>query len=104
MGYIKGRFCSLWGLRQQIDNSVDHKRALLWVKACIVIHTLIAIIESGCEDFDYINTLIEEGLAAPSNGVDDIIPDHVPGRETRGQTKRNALKAQLFESGIESRE
>ncbi|KAJ7616875.1 hypothetical protein B0H17DRAFT_876951, partial [Mycena rosella] len=41
MGYIKGRFCSLRGLRQQIDDSVDHERALAWVKTCVVIHTLV---------------------------------------------------------------
>jgi hypothetical protein len=105
MGYIKGRFCSLRGLRQQIDNDIDHKRALLWIKACIVIHTLIAIIESGSEDEGYVNELVQEGLAATvPTDTDDNTPDPAPGRETRGQRKRNALKAQLFESGVESRE
>ncbi|KAJ7748991.1 hypothetical protein B0H16DRAFT_1223401, partial [Mycena metata] len=41
MGYIKGRFASLRGLRQQIDDSNDHECALAWVKVCIIIHTLV---------------------------------------------------------------
>lgn len=31
MGYIKGRFPSLRELQEQIDNAVDHERALAWV-------------------------------------------------------------------------
>ncbi|KJA13569.1 hypothetical protein HYPSUDRAFT_119452, partial [Hypholoma sublateritium FD-334 SS-4] len=45
MGYFKGRFCSMRGLRQQIDDARDHERAVAWIKACIVIHTLIFFIE-----------------------------------------------------------
>ncbi|KAF8151555.1 hypothetical protein B0H34DRAFT_616153, partial [Crassisporium funariophilum] len=45
MGYIKGRVCSLRGLRQQIDDVVDHVRAVAWIKACIVLHTLVFIIK-----------------------------------------------------------
>ena len=44
MGYIKGHFCSLQGLRQQIDDAVDHEHAVACIKACIVIHTLIFLI------------------------------------------------------------
>ncbi|KAK7022516.1 hypothetical protein R3P38DRAFT_2474392, partial [Favolaschia claudopus] len=61
MGYLKGRFCSLRGLRQQIDNSIDHERALAWVKACLVIHTLISFIESGEEDWEFVDELVQEG-------------------------------------------
>ena len=45
MGYLKGRFSSLRGLRQQISDATDHKRALAWVKTCIIIHTLISFVE-----------------------------------------------------------
>ncbi|KAF8579124.1 hypothetical protein K439DRAFT_1360336 [Ramaria rubella] len=41
VGYLKGRFSSLKGLWQQIDDEVDHRRAVEWICACIVIHTLI---------------------------------------------------------------
>lgn len=104
MGYIKGRFCSLRGLHQQIDNGLDHKRALLWIKACIVIHTLISIIETGSEDSDYVDELVQEGLATHVPAVGGDAPVNNGSAETRGQHKRNTLKAQLFESGVESRE
>jgi hypothetical protein len=61
MGYIKGRFCSLRGLRQQIDTAQDHQRAIAWIKACIVLHTLIFHIEHGEEDPDYVERLIQRG-------------------------------------------
>ncbi|KJA13254.1 hypothetical protein HYPSUDRAFT_115878, partial [Hypholoma sublateritium FD-334 SS-4] len=45
MGYIKGWFCSLQGLRQQIDTAQDHQCAIAWIKTCIVLHTLVFFIE-----------------------------------------------------------
>ena len=50
MGYLKGCFQSLKGLQQQIKNQTDHLRAVEWIRACIVIHTLIHEIEYGNED------------------------------------------------------
>ncbi|KDQ49003.1 hypothetical protein JAAARDRAFT_102470, partial [Jaapia argillacea MUCL 33604] len=41
VGYLKGRFSSLKGLRQQIKDETDHLRAVEWVRTCIVIHSLI---------------------------------------------------------------
>jgi hypothetical protein len=61
MGYIKGQFCSLRGLRQQINNIRDHGRALVWVKTCIVLHALISIIEEGDKDMEYVAELVQEG-------------------------------------------
>jgi hypothetical protein len=61
MGYIKGWFCSLRGLRQQIDDIRDHGRALVWVKTCIVLHALISIIEEGDGDMEYVAELVQEG-------------------------------------------
>jgi hypothetical protein len=102
MGYIKGRFCSLRGLRQQIDNTIDHERALAWVKTCIVIHTLISIIENGAEDEEFVEELIRLGrqdeIAQAHTGT--LGTDTV--RESRGQRKRNELKDKLFESGVAS--
>lgn len=95
MGYIKGRFCSLRGLRQQVDNSTDHARAVAWIKTCIVLHTLIFIIENGNEDPDYVEELLEEGLEQETMVENDLAAEAV--RETRGQQMRNDLKAKLFE-------
>ena len=58
MGYIKGRFSSLRGLRQQIGDVLDHKRALAWVKTCIIIHTLVSFVEEGDEDNEFMEELV----------------------------------------------
>lgn len=97
MGYIKGRFCSLQGLRQQIDNAQDHERAIIWVKACIIIHTLIFTIEKGEEDPSFVADLIEEGREPA--GVDFLGDDETreSTRETRGKRLREKLKKDLFD-------
>jgi hypothetical protein len=100
MGYIKGRFCSLRGLRQQIDNARDHERALIWVKTCIVIHTLISVIEEGDEDGEFIAELVQEGMGDPDthNSL-----DHRDGgssdaqQQVGGRAKRSELKHILLE-------
>jgi hypothetical protein len=99
MGYLKGRFSSLRGLRQQIDNATDHKRALAWVKTCIVIHTLVSFIERGDEDEDFIAELVREGTDALVDRIQqaDSGPSDIQ-RETGGQRKRTELKRMLFES------
>lgn len=97
MGYIKGRFSSLRGLRQQIDDAVDHARALAWIKSCIVLHTLIFFIENGDEDPEFVQELIDEGSEhihlAPEN---ELVAESI--RETRGQRMREKLKTDLFNS------
>lgn len=101
MGYIKGRFASLRGLRQQIDDSIDHERALAWVKACVVIHTLVGLIESGREDYDFTEELVREGLAnlpPPPPVIETEVSSE--RRKSRGQKKRADLKAKLFDSGV----
>jgi hypothetical protein len=99
MGYLKGRFSSLRGLRQQIDDTRDHKRALAWVKTCIVIHTLVSFVEEGDEDGEFMAELVQEGTEAPG----DVTIGQVDGasdtqRESQGQRKRTELKTMLFES------
>jgi len=96
MGYIKGRFCSLRGLRQQIDDAVDHERAIAWIKACIVIHTLIFRIERGQEDPLFVQELVEAGSDNPLYNLDDELAAEVI-RETRGQRMREKLKKDLFD-------
>ena len=99
MGYFKGRFCSLRGLRQQIDNAVDHERALAWVKACIVIHTLVLLIEDGNEDLEFIEDLVRQGLG---DSEDQRAQGTIIGQEaaqvTRCQRKRQQLKTSLLEA------
>jgi len=96
MGYIKGRFCSLRGLRQQIDDAVDHERAITWIKACIVIHTLIFQIEHGQEDPLFVQELVQAGSDAPSYSIDDDLAAEAV-HETQGQRMREKLKKDLFD-------
>lgn len=99
MGYIKGRFCSLRGLRQQIDTAQDHQRAIAWIKACIVLHTLVFFIEHGNEDPEFVEHLVERGNrhAGPddSGNIDEIEAE--AARETKGQRKREELKEYILE-------
>lgn len=96
MGYLKGRFCSLCGLQQQIDDVVDHARAVAWIKACLVLHTLVFEIENGNEDPDYVQELVDEGIDPDLGTLDNELEAKVV-RETRGQGKRTELKEKLFE-------
>ncbi|KAJ7799037.1 hypothetical protein B0H13DRAFT_1933412 [Mycena leptocephala] len=101
MGYVKGRFCSPNGFRQQIDDTVDHGRALAWIKACIIIHTLIGLLERGREDPEFIAELAKAGLAKPEPV--DINPEMEASetrRKCRGQKKLAELRKNLFYSGV----
>jgi hypothetical protein len=100
MGYLKGRFSSLRGLRQQIGDAREHKRALAWVKTCIIIHTLVSFIEEGDEDNEFMDQLVREGTDIPEvvGGGQADGEQSDTQRETQGQTKRTELKMMLFES------
>ncbi|PPQ83037.1 hypothetical protein CVT25_005279 [Psilocybe cyanescens] len=102
VGYLKGCFQSLKGLRQQIKNETDHLRAVEWIRTCIIIHTLIHGIEHHNEDMDPEEDIIAEGLSSgsSSSGSDD---DRVPAdirRETAGQRKHRKVKENLFQSQL----
>ncbi|KAJ7026796.1 hypothetical protein C8F04DRAFT_1190189 [Mycena alexandri] len=101
MGCVKGRFASLRGLRQQIDDSKDHERALAWVKACIIIHTLVGLIEDGTADDEYLQELIQEGLANQAPAPLPPINTEAAAAMTnsRGQRKCIDVKTKLFASG-----
>ncbi|KAF8576020.1 hypothetical protein K439DRAFT_1368342, partial [Ramaria rubella] len=68
IGYLKGWFASLKGLWQQIDDEVDHQQALEWIRACIVIHTLIRQVEEEQAelpiDYDFEEELVGEGMSS----------------------------------------
>ena len=101
MGYLKGRFSSLQGLRQQIGNATDHMRALAWVKTCIIIHTLVSFVEEGDEDNEFIDELVREGTDVRDVTVTVGQADRDQSdtqRETQGQRKCTELKTMLFES------
>jgi hypothetical protein len=104
VGFLKGRFQSLRGLRQQIKNERDHLRALEWVRTCLVIHTLIHDIESDSNsmDEDWQEELIAAGVPSDSETSDNDAPGMVRTRqrESAGQRKRRKIKDDLYASGI----
>jgi hypothetical protein len=74
MGYLKGRFCSLKSLRQQIDDERDHLCAVEWIRTCLILHTLI--IRLNLEDEEFADNLLAEGLDHEHElmGMDDHNP------------------------------
>jgi hypothetical protein len=108
IGYLKGRFQSLKGLRVLIKNEKTHKFATYWVAACIGVHSFAM----QCEDeergagSDYegpmADPFIEEGLSSSSSsGNEAPAASHQRGRATRlhsGKAKREALKRALFKA------
>jgi hypothetical protein len=47
VGFVKGRFSSLRGLRIRIDKPRDIQFAALWITTCIVLHTFAMDHEAG---------------------------------------------------------
>jgi hypothetical protein len=103
MGYIKGRFQSLRGLRQQIKNPRDHLLAIAWIKACLILHNLIIDIEGEIDESDpfYIQMLaegtvvdVQDDDAGEVIGLDGADEMH----ETAGKRKRAYLRHQLLTS------
>ncbi|KAG5634151.1 hypothetical protein H0H81_003149 [Sphagnurus paluster] len=96
MGYIKGQFCSLRGLQQQVDDATDDAWATAWIKTCIVLHTLIFIIKHGNKDPEFVEDLIKEGQDPVEKGAENEITAEAT-RKTQGQRMRLVLKQKLFE-------
>lgn len=101
MGYLKGRFLCLRGLRTQIKQRRDHEIACLWITACVILHNLIIDIEGEIDDTDpFYQEILQEGVEQADNGARESIMgdggDDNDALATRGQQKRNQLKCQLL--------
>jgi hypothetical protein len=122
MGYLKGRFQSLRGLRQQIKDPRDHKMALAWIKACLILHNKILDVEQVIDEDDvFYRDMLREGLhddvIPPADGEDsatsdadmdeveggqlegDEGPDATPGQKKRAKLRRKLLQ-DLSERGL----
>jgi hypothetical protein len=104
IGYLKGRFQSLRGLRQQIKNSQDHEIALAWVRACLTIHNIIISIERVIDESDrFYQEMLADGLTdAPveseeADGVTAAEDDDEGARSTPGKRFRQKLRRDLLE-------
>lgn len=112
IGYLKGRFHSLKGLRVLIDSPDAHIIATYWVAACIGIHAFALRHETEerrQEDPDYDefepphDPFIDEGLTDSDDdarGMHGVEPAsttaRVPARLRRGRARREQLKRRLF--------
>jgi DDE superfamily endonuclease len=106
VGYIKGRFCSLRGLRIQINQPHHLKIASLWITACIAVHCFAMTHEAGqdisADEFfrEGLRIVAEERTARASEEDNIIDTDDEISRQVtllEGKVKREQLKEFLLE-------
>lgn len=110
IGFLKGRFQSLKGLRINIKGKRAHKFATYWVAACIGIHAFAMQCEAderSGNDSDADDDFIQEGLsedesecnnnATASSRPRSTFTSQGGGRLAEGKRRREALKRALFE-------
>jgi len=86
IGRLKGRFQSLKALRILISTAKDHARAVLWIRACCVLHNILL------EDFyDDAWNLVEDRDIAE---IENIMERHLLGPDggRDAEAKRERLK------------
>lgn len=112
IGFLKGRFPSLKGVRVNIVNERTHKLATYWVVACIITHAFAMRCEEEehdpDSDYDPMNDpFVAEGMGGGSRSSSDSEADHVhtAGGNRRGprslaeaKARRVKLKEALFRS------
>jgi len=101
MGYLKGRFQSLRGLRQCINSDHDYVLALTWVRVALIVHSLAFEAEHIHEDGDEFWEWVNEGNRDAHVGAEEVfIPSQVEpiDRESEGQLKRRQVQQALFDS------
>ena len=102
IGYLKGRFQSLKGLRIQIDSERTHKFATYWVLACIATHNFAMECESEERAEDESadeDPFILEGLSSSSESDDDpirVVPTVGRRSLNAARARREELKEALF--------
>ena len=105
VGYLKGRFQSLRGLRQQINSERDYILALAWVRTCLIIHSFAGRIEDDEYESDFWEW-VEEGRNGEDEREDeepvegfmwDGAGPSWPG-ESEPQRKRRHVQEALFDA------
>ncbi|KAF7351923.1 DDE Tnp4 domain-containing protein [Mycena venus] len=103
IGFFKGRFQSMKGLRVNIKDEKTHKFATYWIAACIGIHSFAMQCEAeergadGDDEAVMADPFIDEGLSSSDSEVNTTfmatgIPVHA------GKAKREELKRRLFKA------
>jgi hypothetical protein len=114
IGFLKGRFKSLKGLRVCINDEKSHRFATYWVAACVIAHNFAIDCEqeeasSSDSDTGTQDSMIDDGLSphestsssSPSSITDESESEtdrtHHLGRLTAARQHREELKQALFE-------
>jgi hypothetical protein len=101
MGYLKGRFQSLRGLRQNINSNHDYLIALTWVRVALIIHSFALEAEHEYDGDDFWEW-VQNGLVDDDD--DDAGDAFVPvpvmpiPQESEGQLKRRQVQQALFDA------
>ncbi|GLB34545.1 putative DDE superfamily endonuclease [Lyophyllum shimeji] len=105
IGFLKGRFQSLKGLRINIKNEATHKFATYWVVSCIGLHGFAMICEAeerGGSSTEETDPFIMEGLSSTRSSSDNGLLPLPRARRAAARSlpaakaRRERLKAQLF--------
>lgn len=103
IGYFKGRFQSLKGLRVNIKDRATHHFACSWVVACIAVHSYALLRKKeerdaegrDSEDDPFIQEGLSDGISS-DDGAIEAIGGGVRQRLLRAQVWREKLKRALF--------
>ncbi|KAJ7736985.1 hypothetical protein DFH07DRAFT_779520 [Mycena maculata] len=104
IGFLKGRFHSLKGLRVSIKDEKTHKFATYWVAACVGVHSFAMRSEEeergpdSAEEAVMADPFIHEGLSSSSDSEANGAPAAAPRRNHAGREKRKDLKHLLFKA------
>jgi hypothetical protein len=103
IGFVKGRFQSLKGLRISIKDERTHRFATYWIAACVGVHSFAMQCEDeqrGPESDDdavMADPFINEGLSSSSSDSDANVALGSAGIPVHaGKAKRETLKRRLF--------
>jgi hypothetical protein len=104
IGFLKGRFHSLKGLRMHIKDEKTHKFATYWVAACVGVHSFAMQCEEeergpvSDDEAVMADPFIDEGLSSSSDseGNSRQVPANIPVHA--GKAKREQLKRRLFKA------
>lgn len=110
IGFLKGRFPSLRGLRLQINNADMHQIATYWILVCIAVHMFAFMVEReewGADDETHLDPFIDEGMttSSPSPSAsegpgsdEDLESDYTDGNGALSAAKdfRSMLKCRLL--------
>lgn len=104
IGFLKGRFHSLKGLRVHIKDEKTHKFATYWVAACVGVHSFAMQCEEeergpvSDDEAVMADPFIDEGLSSSSDseGNSRQAPANIPVHA--GKAKREQLKRRLFKA------